>query len=149
MNKYRPVVYGGLALVSCLVAGTFYTAPKDDVTLSGQYIWKRDDNNIPGDLKAVFTPAGDDSWDVVFQFDWKDEQRAWRGSATGSLENGYLEGEGMEERDRERTFSFRGNVKDGVFTGEHGSQRGGDWRKSGTLTLMRDGVRSTASIPNL
>jgi hypothetical protein len=141
MNKKRIAVCGSLALASCLLGGTLY-ATRGNVTLSGQYTWKRDEgfwerneNDVTADLKAVFTPAGDHTWDIVFHYDWEDEMRAWKGSATGSLENGPLRGVGVEDRDGKRTFAFRGNVKDGVFTGEHGSERGGGWHRSGTLTL--------------
>jgi len=81
------------------------------VTLKGQFIWERSDG------------------------DWEGDKRVWTGSATGSLETGDLEGEGIEERDRKRTFVFSGSFEDGVFTGEHGSLRNGEMRKSGTLTF--------------
>ena len=133
MNIMRIVVCG-LVLLGCLVGGMLY-AGEDDITLNGQFVWERGDGEIPGDLKAVFTPSGENSWDVMFHFEWEEEMRAWAGSASGSLKSGELEGEGVEERDRERTFHFRGSVEDGVFTGEHGGMRDGEWRKSGTLTL--------------
>ena len=67
------------------------------------------------------------------------EMRAWKGTARGDLSKGKLEGEATEDRDRERTFVFKGKTKDGVFAGEHGAIRDGEMNNLGTITLERAG----------
>lgn len=109
---------------------------KQDATkMKGGFVWERRDGGTSGDLEAVFTPTGEDSWDVTFYFDWEDEPREWSGTAKGSLNSGSLEGEAQEDRDRKRTFKFMGQVDAGVFKGEHGAVRDGELSKRGTLEL--------------
>ena len=127
-------VVSGLVVLAVLLGGSA-TAQAEDVTMEGSYVWKRGDSDIPGDIKAVFTPAGKNSWDIMFHFEWEGEQRAWAGTATGSLESGELEGMGVEEKGRKREFVFRGNVEKGVFTGEHGALKDGEWNGLGTITF--------------
>ena len=133
MNRVRTIACL-VAVAACFACGATFAADKD-VTLTGKYVWERQDGGVPGEIKAVFTPTGKHAWDVVFHFEWEGEMRAWAGHAKGSLKNGELEGEGVEERDRKRTFVFSGTVEDGVFTGTHGRMRDGEMSNSGTLTL--------------
>lgn len=132
--KFVRTLARSLAVAVLLVGGMTFAAD-GDVTLNGKFVWERGDSEVPGDIKAVFTPAGEDAWDVLFHFEWEGEDRTWAGTATGSLESGDLHGTGVEERDRQRTFVFRGKVEDGEFTGEHGAMRDGEMKKQGTLTL--------------
>ena len=64
--------------------------------------------------------------------------REWKGEAKGSLTSGKLEGHAIEDRDRERTFQFTGEVADGVFTGRHGRERDGEFRSSGRISFATE-----------
>ena len=96
-------------------------------------------NYIPQDLEAKFTSTGDNTWKVVFHFEWEGEPRVWNGTAKGNLEKGKLEGEAvMDKTDEPATFTFTGKFKNGKFSGTH-SRLGkeGKSRATGTLTLGR------------
>ena len=134
MNQMRKTAAIAMAVVF-LMGGTAVLADDHEITMTGQYVWERSDKDIPGDIEAVFSPAGDKSWNVVFHFEWEGEMRAWRGTATGSLDGGSLEGEATEDRDRERKFVFKGTVKDGKFQGVHGGMRDGEMNETGKITL--------------
>ena len=138
MKYKRASLAVAMALVF-LCGGTLALADDHEVTWKGTYVWERSDKDIPGDIEAVFTPAGDKTWDVVFHFEWEGEMRAWKGTATGSLDNGELKGEAKEDRDRERTFAFEGTVKDGKFQGIHGGMRDGKLSETGKITLQPKG----------
>ncbi len=125
--------------LSFIIGGTFVFAEKEDITVKGSYVWARQDKDIPGDIEAVFTPDGKNQWNVVWSFEWEGEMRHWAGKATGSLKSGELEGEATEERDRKRTFVFKGSVEDGVFNGEHGAMREGKMNVLGTITFKSAG----------
>lgn len=123
--------------LACAVL-TLGAAFADDhaVTMTGEYVWERSDQEIPGEIEAVFTPAdADGMWNVVFTFEWEGEMREWHGEAKGSLTDGTLSGHALEDRDRKRTFMFEGDVSDGSFTGKHGRERDGEFRSSGRMTL--------------
>ncbi|HXV77347.1 MAG TPA: hypothetical protein VD788_13595 [Candidatus Polarisedimenticolaceae bacterium] len=133
MNVVRLAAVGFVVL-GCVVGGSA-AAETETVTLKGQFVWERSDKGIPGELAAMFTPSGEGTWDVVFHFEWEGEMREWKGTATGNLGSGRLEGEAVEDRDRKRTFAFRGAFTDGVFAGSHGQLRDGELSSGGTLTL--------------
>lgn len=102
-------------------------------TLIGAYHWERGETE--GDLKAVFTPTGDATWDVAFHFDFRGDPHTYTGEAKGSLTDGSLEGTVLNE-DKNRTFNFEGTVQEGKFEGTHsevGGRRGS--RRTGTLSL--------------
>ena len=132
--KQLTVCLCALVVLGLMVGGPSF-AESEDITMEGGYVWQRRDGGIPGDLKAVFTPSGEGSWDVVFYFEWEGEDREWKGTASGSLTDGSLEGEAVEERDRKRTFKFSGEVTEGHFVGDHGAMRDGELQKRGTLEL--------------
>ncbi len=127
---------GGLVALMLVLTGA---VAADDVTLEGSFVWTRDDGDRTGDLRAVFTPAGDDEWTVAFHFVWEDEPHVYMGTATGNLSSGPLEGtaEGDDENHK-ISFRFSGEVEDGTFTGTHGYITGdGSLKQAGTLTLAR------------
>lgn len=99
-------------------------------TLSGEYR----SNFGNGPLEARFTPDGEASWKVAFEFVFNGRRHTYRGAARGSLEEGRLEGRVQNEYGR-RTFSFRGEFQDGVFRGSHAELVRGRERSTGTLTL--------------
>lgn len=128
-----------LALVAALViVGLPATAEDTTVdaaqtTLIGEYNWERGETQ--GDLKAVFTPKDDATWNVSFYFDFRGDPHTYTGEAQGSLTEGALKGEVLNEA-KNRTFTFEGTFQDGKFEGTHseiGGRRG--TRKTGTLTL--------------
>ncbi len=114
-----------LAAVGAVSAG-------DPTTLEGSFLWK--DKDITGDLKAVFTETGANTYDVAFHFMWEEKPRVWEGTAEGNLNKGKLSGTILDEK-KENTFSFSGKAKRGVFKGTHFSHRGEEPREMGTLTL--------------
>ncbi len=55
---------------------------EESETLTGTFVWERDDGEISGDLEAQFTSTGDKTWKVSFHFDWEGELRIWNGTAS-------------------------------------------------------------------
>jgi hypothetical protein len=113
-----------LALVSIAPA-------REAVTLEGHWVW--DALGHDGRLAAVFTPTGEGTWDVAFHFEYQGKH-IYRGTAEGSLTEGSLRGEVIDDTG-ERTFSFRGKFRKGRFRGTHSETTGGGRRRTGTLTL--------------
>jgi hypothetical protein len=104
----------------------------EERTLTGEYWWE--ESNRGGDLRSVFTPTDEGTWDVVFYFTFSGESHVYRGTAQGSLTQGALSGKVVNESKR-RTFTFEGIVKDGVFEGTHAEIYGSFASETGTLTL--------------
>ena len=112
----------------------------DDVgeTLEGAFVWTDTDDEVSGDLKAVFTKTGDVEWNVAFHFQWSGEPRVWTGTATGNLHSGTLSGRVTTDTEPPHTYTFTGEFKDEVFDGTHaGIHEDGESRHTGTLTLGR------------
>ncbi len=109
----------------------------DEVTLTGEFLWKH--MNHTGDLDAVFTKTGDGAWGVEFRFVWEGELHVFRGTAEGSLTDGELRGNVVTETpQRPQTFFFAGRFERGRFTGTHTAlQASGGTHPTGTLTLGR------------
>lgn len=121
-----------LAIVGFSVTAEHHETPSE-TTLIGEYHWERGETR--GDLKAVFTPKADDTYDVSFYFDFRGDAHTYSGEATGSLTDGALQGEVKNEA-KNRTFTFEGTIADGKFEGTHaevGGRRGS--RQTGTLKL--------------
>ena len=103
-------------------------------TLSGEYVWSN--NDMKGELEAVFTPAGENRWDVAFPFTFRGKPRTYSGEAEGSLTQGTLKGRVLNESKR-RTFRFAGAFEDGTFRGTHAELSDGEAYSTGTLMLER------------
>ena len=112
----------------------------DEVTMEGEFVWTRSDGDTKGDLKAIFTPTGQGTWDVAFHFDWEDGPHVYAGTAKGDLTGGQLEGEVQNDSsDRKATFQFSGTIEDGAFAGTHGHLSDGKLNDTGTMTLKKTG----------
>lgn len=111
--------------------GTLATATESR-TLTGEYVWNRDGTR--GALEAVFTPADDGHWEVVFYANFNDRRVTYEGTARGSLSDGGLQGE-VKSESRRQTYRFKGTFKGGSFAGTHSEVRRGSDRPLGTLTL--------------
>lgn len=124
-----------LALVALASIGPVTEAAQDGkTTLTGKYVWTSE--NYSENLKATFTPTGENTFDVRFDFKFDGRQRVYKGTAEGSLD-GDLEGTVLNENQR-RTFTFAGSFDDdGVFHGTHAEVRRDREQSTGTLTLRR------------
>lgn len=116
-----------LALFVGLQAGA-----ADGKTLTGEYHWTNRDSRGP--LEAIFTPKEDGIWDVSFHFEFRGEKHVYTGTAEGSLSDGALKGEVLNET-KKRTFTFEGAFEGGKFKGTHAEIREGNQLDTGTLTL--------------
>ncbi len=128
------------ALLLLLVASLAGIAFADvSETLTGTFVWSRDDGERAGDVEARFTSTGNKTWKVSFHFDWNGEPHVWNGTAKGSLKKGKLEGEVVtDNKERPATFTFTGKFKGGAFKGTHARiRKEGEPRATGTLTLGR------------
>jgi hypothetical protein len=109
------------------------TADADgEQTLTGEYQW--DQGGASGDLKAVFTPTGEGTYDVSFYFNFRGRPHTYTGTAKGSLTDGGLEGT-VENDNKRRTFTFQGTAEGGRFSGTHAEITSGDEYRTGTLQL--------------
>ncbi len=124
-----------LALLLSVQEGAGHSG--DEVTLTGEFLWKH--MNHTGDLDAVFTKTGDGAWAVEFRFVWEGELHVYRGTAEGSLTDGELRGNVVTDNPEwPRTFFFAGRFERGRFTGTHTAlQASGGTHPTGTLTLGR------------
>jgi hypothetical protein len=118
-----------LAAAICAATPLLADLPR---TLEGSYHWEPGRHR--GELEATFTPSGENHWDVAFQFTFSGRSHTYRGTATGSLDNGSLAGE-VRTEDGRRRFAFRGTVDEGTFSGTHSERYGEDEEHTGTLTL--------------
>lgn len=124
-----------LALLTLVFPGA--ATSTEEVTLEGSFVWAREEGDLGGDLKAVMTPDGENSWKIAFHFVWEEQPHIYTGTATGSLTDGVLEGKAINDsKERPRTYRFSGTFEDGTFTGTHALiRKDGTERDSGTLTL--------------
>lgn len=114
-------------------AGEVTTADAKTQTLKGEFQWNRQD--APGDLEAVFTPTGENTWAVSFHFVFRDEPHIYSGTAEGALGTGTLKGEVMSDGEKPQPFTFEGEFVDGKFSGKHAVKKEDGSEETGTLTL--------------
>jgi len=126
-------------LLACAAPAAADDAPQGARTLLGEFVWT--DTGISGDLEAVFTPAGDDLWDVAFHFEFRGEPHVYSGTARGNLADGELSGE-VQNETKQRTFTFGGKFDGATYKGTHAETTPGRARDTGTLTLAAEGVKS-------
>ena len=123
-----------VAVFALAIGGSF---AGDEVTLEGSFVWSRTDGNRTGDVRAVFTPQGEDEWAVSFHFEWEDGPHVYTGTASGSLSEGALQGEVKADGEQKKaSFRFSGTFADGTFSGTHANlAEDGSLRDTGTITL--------------
>lgn len=135
MKKAAMILMALALLVTLPGLAVAEDAAADSETLTGQFKWNRMDD--PGDIKAVFTATGENTWDVSFYFDFRDEPHVYTGTAEGSLTDGALKGKVMSDGEKPSPFSFEGKFVDGTFEGVHHSLRDEEPAETGTITLSR------------
>jgi hypothetical protein len=124
-----------IALLGILFLAAVPSLAADDVTLTGGFVWERNDGNHEGDLTATLTPTGDGERNVSFSFDWEDGPHVYTGTCSGSLD-GELSGDITGDGDRKPKFTFSGSFEDGKFSGTHNRVgRDGSPSPTGTMTL--------------
>lgn len=119
-------------LLGTLAPSSHTLADDGKQTLTGLFDSGYQDKVRP--LRAVFTPTGEGAWDVVFHFKFNGADHQYRGVAEGGLREGLLSGR-VENEGGRRTFSFRGEFKNGKFKGEHFETTRGREERTGSLTL--------------
>ena len=120
------------ALTIGLAAAAVAEEAPAGTTLSGQYEWSGP--GMTGGIAATFTPSGEGTWTVEFNFVFGGHDRVYSGTAEGSLDNGKLSGT-VQNEEKKRTFTFTGTVSEGTFNGTHAETTGGVARDTGTMTL--------------
>jgi hypothetical protein len=100
-------------------------------TLTGEYRWE---DRARGPLEAVFTATAEAHWNVAFHFTFQGQAHVYRGTATGSLTEGALEGQVWDES-KSQAYIFRGKAQKGAFRGTHAEVDDGKEHELGTLTL--------------
>ena len=118
-------------LALLLVMPIAHGAP-DTQTLTGEFFWSG--GGASGDLEAVFTSTGEQTWEMSFLFEFRGRPHVYTGTAEGSLSQGELRGK-VKNENRGRTFLFSGTVKDGKFQGTHAATEGVREQNTGTVTL--------------
>jgi len=117
--------------LSCILA-VAPVAAQDPQTFSGSYDWSSGGSD---ELIAEFTPDGDSQWKVNFSFRWSDKDHSWKGTASGSLEEGTtVRGTATYNS---RNWTFEATITDGVMSGVHTEVRGDDTFDTGTFTIKR------------
>lgn len=131
MKKCWPILIVALLISAPLLLAEDAAAPETR-TLNGTYVW--DARGSEGDLEAVFTPTGENKWDVKFHFEFRGKSHTYSGTAEGKLGDGAMSGTVLNETEK-RTFTFAGEFADGAFSGTHAERHGESEVDTGTLEL--------------
>ena len=121
-----------LALIAASILTAGLLVAEEATTLQGEFVWNA--RGSAGDLEAVFTSTGEDTWNVDFHFEFRGSAHTYSGSAEGSLSEGALRGE-VRNENKERSFTFEGKFNDGKFKGRHAEVKDGRAQSTGSLTL--------------
>ena len=123
-----------MIVVACLIGLTTGNLPAAETsrTLTGEYVSSFESGRQP--LRAVFTPTGEDQWNVIFYFKFHGKKHEYEGTAEGTLDGGELSGTVQNENKR-RTFTFQCRFRDGEFRGTHAEIKRTGERRTGSLTL--------------
>ena len=121
-----------VAIMLAVAIGVAGAGGEELRTLTGEFEWNHRSNR--GDLEAVFTATGQGTWDVTFQFIFRGSPHVYEGTAEGSLSEGELRGQVLNES-KKRTFTFTGEFQNGEFRGTHAEIEGQQVVQTGTLTL--------------
>ena len=124
-----------LFVAAILLLPSAPTEATGEQTLTGTY--NSGFQNTPARVVAVFTPTGEELFDVEFDFSHNGRDLTYAGTAEGSLSEGELAGK-VSTGTGGRVFTFRGEFKDGKFKGRHFEvSRRGRESETGPLTLKR------------
>ena len=105
--------------------------------LNGMFTSRFQDGPKP--VRAVFTVTERElQWEVVFHFEFNGARHRYRGTAEGSLRDGSLHGR-VRNDNRQRTFTFSGDMVQGAFQGSHAEVRNGIERSTGGTLTLREG----------
>lgn len=135
LDRRRPlpsVLLVAVALAALAAGGRARADHEGGRTLEGEYYWTG--GAAGGELRAVFTPTGDGTWEVDFHFRFRGRPHTYSGIAEGSLDAGSLSGT-VKNESRRRTFTFAGEFEDRVFEAEHFEVGPAGEVRTGTLTL--------------
>ena len=131
-DPMKKTVLSFLALFFLAAVSIGPAVAEESKTLNGKYVWSQRGGG--GDLEAVFTPTGKNTWDVSFHFEFRDKPHTYSGTAEGALGQGTLSGKVFNEGQK-RSFTFEGEFKNGTFEGTHAETTGSSKMSTGTLTL--------------
>lgn len=123
-----------IAISLCLLLASV-DAAESTRTFSGDYVSAFQSGRQP--LTAVFTPTGEERWDVVFYFKFHGRKHSYEGTAEGNLDEGTLGGT-VKNESGQRTFTFEGRFRDGAFRGTHAELKRTGERRTGSLTLAEE-----------
>jgi hypothetical protein len=130
-----------VVLVTTVLVLSAGVAADESRKLTGSYVWTGGGANGP--LEAVFTPTGENAWDVAFHFEFDSRKHVYSGTAAGTLGTGELRGEVKNEQ-KNRTFTFEGSFADGTFKGTHAETTSGRSGSTGTLTMSAPSAKPAA-----
>ena len=91
-------------------------------------------NRHQHDLRGVFNRTGRDKWDAAFHFVWGNQKHVYRGTMTGNLRSGAVEG---QARSGGRTWIIAGTARDGALNCKHYETTGGNRRSTGDFIIRR------------
>ena len=121
------------ALLLVLLLATIPVLANEKQNFTGSYQW---DNGGTGKLTMELKPKGDDEWKVTYRFEWGGDKRSWKGTATGSLEDGTsVLGTAKWSG---RNWRFEAEIVDGKMTGVHTEVNDKKSFKTGTFEVSRD-----------
>ena len=123
-----------LGLCFCSLIAIGGPIDQEPTTMNGSFHWTARD--YKGDIRAVFTPAGEGKWAVAFYFEFSNSDHVYEGTAEGSLDNGDLKGS-VKNDSKKRSFTFVGACANGTFTGTHEEIGRKGPRDTGTIELTR------------
>ena len=86
------------------------------------------------DLRGVFSRTGSKQWDVAFHFVWGKNKHVYKGTVTGDLQDGPVQG---QARSGGRTWVFAGMARDGTLSCKHYETTGGKRHPTGDFLIRR------------
>jgi len=85
-------------------------------------------------LRGVFNRTTSDRWDAAFHFLWSGKKHMYKGTITGNLRNGPVQG---QARSGARSWVFEGRARNGALTCKHYETTGGKRRPTGDFVIRR------------
>lgn len=128
------LLFGFLAAAVALAAAESGGGSETDRILAGTYKSHFDSGPIRGTFSANGDNNGVPVWSVVFRVTFDTADYYYRGFAEGSLDEGDLWGEVLNEAETE-TYFFSGTHRNGKYEATHAEITDGFMEPTGSMTL--------------